>query len=235
MAFVQDGQVLVEAAIARCRSDLNGVMTEVAAKADRWPFFRAFTFFGVLLAFPIALYCLLFAGLRLVFGLRVRGRDPWPDGLSALTCLLIGLGLLAFFHSSRPPPLTPDDIGPALESASWQTRAAGLREIRRRRLDVVAYPAYAALRNSPHPQERYWLARALATGSDPAASADLAVLLSDPDINVQTQAVEAIAQRRDRSAVPGILRRLKASPDWYFQSYAYRALRALGWNQAASR
>jgi HEAT repeat protein len=58
--------------------------------------------------------------------------------------------------------------------------------------------------------------------------------MDDPNINVQTQAVEAIAQRRDRTAVPALLGRLKTSKDWYFQLYAYRALKALGWNQTAS-
>ncbi len=47
--------------------------------------------------------------------------------------------------------------------------------------------------------------------------------------------MEAIAQRRDRGAVREILKRLQTSQDWYFQLYAYRALRALGWNQTASR
>jgi len=88
---------------------------------------------------------------------------------------------------------------------------------------------------SPYPQERYWLTRALAISPSPAASADLALLLDDPHINVRTQAVEAIAQRRNRGAVREILKRLQTSQDWYFQLYAYRALRALGWNQTASR
>ena len=112
---------------------------------------------------------------------------------------------------------------------------AALREIRDTQLDVCAHPAYAAMLRSPHPQERYWLARALATSPSPAASADVALLLDDPHINVRTQAVEALAQRRDRGAVREILKRLQTSQDWYFQLYAYRALRTLGWNQTVSR
>jgi HEAT repeat protein len=123
----------------------------------------------------------------------------------------------------------------ALGSAAWQTRVAALREARDRRFDVAAHPSYTAMLRSPHPQERYWLARALAFSSSPAAPADLTRLLDDPHINVRTQAVEAIAQRRDRGAVREILKRLQTSQDWYFQLYAYRALRALGWNQTASR
>jgi HEAT repeat protein len=88
---------------------------------------------------------------------------------------------------------------------------------------------------SPYPQERYWLAWALATSPSPAASADVALLLDDPHINVRTQALEALAQRRDRGAGREILKRLQTSQDWYFQLYAYRALRTLGWNQTVSR
>jgi HEAT repeat protein len=59
-------------------------------------------------------------------------------------------------------------------------------------------------------------------------------LLDDPHINVRTQALEALAQRKDRAASGQILKHLKTSPEWYDQLYAYRALRALGWNQALS-
>jgi hypothetical protein len=233
LQFARNGRPLMEVAIERFRSDPRGVLAEVSDKTDPWPIFRAFTFFGVLLAFPIALYCLLFAGLRLAVGLVGGGR--WADPLSALACLLIGFGLLAFFHSSRAAALSPADVGPAIVSESWQTRMAALKMIRERRLDVCGYPGYPAALQSPHPQERYWLARALAASSSPAASAGLAALLDDPDINVRTQALEAIAHRQDRSALSAVMNRLKTSPDWYFQLYAYRALRALGWNQTVSR
>jgi HEAT repeat protein len=112
---------------------------------------------------------------------------------------------------------------------------AALREIGDPQLDACTHPAYADMLRSPHPQERYWLARALASSPSPAASADVLILLDDPHLNVRTQAVEALAQRRDRGAVREILKRLQTSSDWYFQFYAYRALRALGWNQTVSR
>jgi hypothetical protein len=233
LTFSRNGHILLETPINRFLADPAGVMANVSARADPWPVFRTFTFYGVLLAFPVALYCLLFAGLRGVFGLL--GRDSRADLFSALACLLIGLGILAYFHSSRQPPPRSEEIGTAMASESWQTRVAALREIAHLGLDVGAYPEYAAILRSPHPQERYWLAQTLAIGANPAASAGLAVLLEDPSLNVRTQAVEAIARRRDRAAAPAILSRLKTSQDWYFQLYAYRALRALGWNQTASR
>jgi hypothetical protein len=233
MRFTRKGQVVLDTTTTRFLADPRRALAEISAQTDRWPFFRAFTFYGVLLAFPVALYCLLFAGLRVLTGI-IAG-DRRADVLCAAACLTIGLGTLAFFQSSRPPPPRPEELSIALGSASWQTRVAALRETHDRRLDVCAHPAYSAMLRSPHPQERYWLAQALATSASPAASAGLALLLDDPHLNVRTQAVEAIAQRGGRGAVREILKRLQASPDWYFQLYAYRALRALGWNQTVSR
>ena len=231
--FTRKGQAVLDTTTTRFLADPRRALAEISAQTDRWPFFRTFTFYGVLLAFPVVLYCLLFAGMRMLTGI-ITG-DRRADVLCAAACLTIGLGTLAFFQSSRPPPPRPEELSSALDSASWQARVAALRETRDRQLDVCAHPAYANMLRSPHPQERYWLAQSLATSPSPAASAGLALLLDDPHINVRTQAVEAIAQRRDRGAVREILKRLQTSPDWYFQLYAYRALRALGWNQTVSR
>jgi HEAT repeat protein len=56
-------------------------------------------------------------------------------------------------------------------------------------------------------------------------------LLDDPQINVRTMAFEGLAERKDKGAVKEILQRLKCSEDWYGQMYAYKALKALGWDQ----
>ncbi|MCK7503767.1 MAG: hypothetical protein MZV70_06360 [Desulfobacterales bacterium] len=162
------GRSVLDTTAARFLADPLRALAEISTRTDRWPFFRAFTFYGVLLAFPMALYCLLFAGLRLLAGI-VAG-DRRADILCAAACLAIGLGILAFFHSSRQPPPRPEELSRALGSAAWQTRVAALREIRDRRLDVGAHPAYAAMLRSPHPQERYWLARALAISAKPGGT-----------------------------------------------------------------
>ena len=233
MRFSRKGRAVLDTTITRFLSDPRRALTKISTQTDSWYFFRIFTFYGVLLAFPMALYCLLFAGLRLLTGTIAGERRA--DVLCAAACLTIGLGILAFFYSSRPPPPRPEELSSALASDRWQARVAALRELRDPQLDVCAHPAYAAMLRSPHPQERYWLARTLAISPSPAASAGLALLLDDPHINVRTQAVEALAQRRDRGTVREILKRLQTSRDWYFQLYAYRALRELGWNQAVSR
>ncbi|MGE5256492.1 MAG: HEAT repeat domain-containing protein, partial [Hyphomicrobiales bacterium] len=232
VVFDRQGHTVLETTTGRFFSDPRGVLAEISARTDRWSSFRAFTFYGVLLAFPMALYVLLFAGLSIAFGIVAADRQA--EVLCVATCLLIGLGILAYFHFSRHTPPGPDKLAAALSSATWQARVAALKEIRERKLDVCAYPGYGDMLRSPYPQVRYWLASALGASPSPSASADLMRLLDDPHINVQTQAFEALAQRRDRAAAGQILKRLKTSQDWYAQLYAYRALRALGWNQALS-
>lgn len=230
LAFEHHGRTVWADAPDRFLADPRRAAADISARTDRFAFFRSVTFYGVLLAFPAALYVLLFALLRLPCGLAAGGRRA--DAAAAAACLLIGLAILVLFHFSREGPPPPEAIAAALESDRWQRRVAGIREVQERRWDIAAFPGYAAMRDSPCPQERYWLARALAVSPDPRAFDDLIRLLGDPQINVRTMAIDALARRRDPRAVPPILRHLKASDEWYDQLYAYQALRALRWDQS---
>ncbi len=230
LTFQHGGKAVWADASERFLADPRRAAAEISARTDRFAFFRSVTFYGVLLAFPAALYVLLFALLRLPCGLAAGGRRA--DAAAAAACLLIGLAILVLFHFSREGPPPPEAIAAALESDRWQRRVAGIREVQERRWDIAAFPGYAAMRDSPCPQERYWLARALAVSPAPRAFADLIRLLDDPQINVRTMALDALARRRDPRAVPPILRLLKTSDEWYDQLYAYQALRALRWDQS---
>ncbi len=230
LAFLHRGSVVWEDTADRFLADPRRAVSEISAGADRFEFFRRVTYYGVLVAFPISLYVLLFALLRLVSGLVL---DPRPaEAVAAAACLLIGLAVLADFHLSREDVPPPGTIDTALASDRWQARVAGLKAIRERNVDVTARPGYARMLHSPYPQERYWLARALGASPNPEAFIDLVRLLDDPQINVRTMALEALAQHRNPRAVNPILKLLKTSDDWYDQLYAYQALRTtLRWDQ----
>jgi len=230
LAFLHRGSVVWENTIDAFLADPRRAASEISARADRFELFRRVTYYGVLLAFPISLYVLLFALLRLAAGLVLNPRRA--EAAAAAACLLIGAAVLAGFHLSREDAPPPGAIDAALASDRWQQRVAGLQAIRERNEDVTARPTYARMLHSPYPQERYWLARALGTSPNPAAFTDLVGLLDDPQINVRTMAIEALAQRRNPRAVNPILKLLKASDDWYDQLYAYQALRTnLRWDQ----
>lgn len=230
LTFRHGGKTVWADASERFLADPRRAAADISARTDRFAFFRGVAFYGVLLAFPAALYVLLFALVRLSCGLAGGGRRA--DAAAAAACLLIGLAVLALFHFSREDPPAPEAVAAALASDRWQRRVAGIKEVHERRWNIGAFPGYAAMRDSPCPQERYWLARALAVSPDPRAFDDLVRLLEDPQINVRTMALDALAQRRDPRAVPPILRFLKASDEWYDQLYAYRALKALRWDQS---
>ena len=218
-----------EGAIGRFLSDPGRAASDISVRTDRFTVFRAAVYFGVLLAFPITLYVVLFALVRVVCGIAFTERRA--EAAAAILCLLVGFAALADFHLSREGPPPSDATAAALESDRWQRRVAALKASQARRWDVCAGPGYAAKLGSPYPQERYWLARALAASPNPQASADLIRLMDDPQVNVRTMAVQALAQRRDPRAVQPILNLLKTSQEWYVQLYAYRALRTLQWDQ----
>jgi hypothetical protein len=229
LAFLQRGKVVWENTTEFFLADPGRAASEISARTDRFGVFRSVTFFGVLLAFPITLYVLSFALLRIVCGLVMDPRRA--EAAAVALCLLIGLAILADFHFSREDPPPPGAIDAALESDRWQARVAGLKAIRERQLDIVDSPGYAKILRSPYPQERYWLAQALGASPNPKAFPELIRLLDDPQINVRTMAMDALAQRRDPRAVHPILKLLKTSHEWYDQLYAYRALRTLRWDQ----
>jgi hypothetical protein len=232
LVFESSGDTLFEGAAAGFLANPQAALKAISARVDRWGPFRSLTFFCVLIAFPTALFVLVFALLQTaVLPVLSGSRADW---LAAAVCLFLGLGILAWFSVNRQGPPAAEHIEAALASARWQQRIAALRELPERHLDICDVKGYQDMLRSPHPQVRYWLAKALAASSKPAASAILLRLLDDPNLNVRTMALDGIARRGERRAEDEILRRLSASGDWYEQWYAYRTLRRLGWKQTAS-
>ncbi len=233
LALVHAGRPVWEDTIDRFLADPRRAAADASARTDRFAVFRAAAYYGVLLAFPATLYVLLFALIRLVCGIAVAERRA--EAAAAIVCLLAGFWILADFHLGREKPPPPEAVAAALESPRWQRRVAALKAAPASRFDVTTIPGYAARFGSPYPQERYWLARALATCPNPQATGDLIRLLADPQLNVRTMAIQALGRRNDPAAVQPILDLLQASDEWYDQMYAYQALRALRWDQTRLR
>jgi hypothetical protein len=233
LRFMHRGGSVLDISVDRFLSAPRRALGDVSAATDHWGAFRGFSFWCVLMAFPIALYTLAFGWLRLVVGLVLQER--LAEVCTAGACLVLGLGILAHYILSREPAPHPDAIATTLGSENWQKQTAALKALHEYHLDICDFPGHAELLLTPHPQVRYWLGRALAESRCPEASAELLRLLGDPHLNVRTMALEGLAQRNDRSAVRAVLKYLQDSQEWYEQLYAYRALRALGWKQSASR
>ena len=154
--------------------------------------------------------------------------------LSSIICLLIGIGVLFFFHSTRSSSIPVEDIPEALQSDRWQPRVAALKIIQQNKLDIASYSAYPRLLNSRIPQERYWFVRTLAFSGSPKTYNDLLKFMDDENINVRTMAFFSLGLRKNPLAIKPILNHIEKSVDWYCQLYAYNALRSLGWKQKRS-
>lgn len=223
-------RAVVGAPIKDIASGLGAVLKEFSEKSDRYAFFRKFTFFSLLIGFPITLYVFLYASFFLAIR-RFLGAMAC-SAIASLLCFLVGIALLGHLHHSRGKTIEVNVLADSLESGRWQDRVAGLKIIAEKGMEVGGFPAYKKMLKSPSIPERYWLARALGISRRPETYRDLLSFLDDSHPNVVSMAFCALGQRGDRRAVREIRRRIEMSDNWCNQWYAYKALRALGWKQS---
>ncbi|UCH00937.1 MAG: HEAT repeat domain-containing protein, partial [Deltaproteobacteria bacterium] len=214
-------------------SSPGSVLKEFSSKSDRHAFFRKFTFFSLLIGFPISLYIILYALFHFVSCLFLGLRTS--SVIASILCFLIGITLLVHFHHSRERGIEVKDLAGALESEDWQNRVAALKIIQQKGMEVGGFQAYRGMLASPHIPERYWLVRALGVSRQSETFEDLLSFLDDPHPNVVSMAFYALGQRGERRAVKEIIKRVEISDNWYNQWYAYKALRNLGWKQTRSK
>jgi hypothetical protein len=216
-------------------SNPNAVFEQYSRQTDRSAFLRTFTFFGILLAFPILLYCAVFGILRLLTGLFMK--PSRATLLSSILCFMIGVVLLVPVYQGGRRPVNAENLAAALDAADWRDRTAALKLIEQRQLEITTYPSYEKSMTSRHLAERYWLALALGSSKKDRTIDDLFTLLSDPQPNVVCQALYALGKRGGdlkSDIIEAILAKIRSTDSWYVQRYAYLALRSLGWRQPAS-
>jgi len=232
LAFERRGRPVLETTRNDFLSGPEKVLERVSFRTDRYSLFRPFTFYGLLIGFPVALYILLYSLVSWPLSLLLHPRVA--SATASMICFLAGLTLLI------PPTLNTrariDNSAPdrLLGSDLWQERVAALKWVGRQGLDLSETPSYQKHVSSPHIPERYWLAKALAVSQSHETYEDLIRLLHDPSSLVTCAALQALGRRGDRQAVAEILQCFNNSNDWYVQWYAYRALRSLGWTQSES-
>ena len=216
-------------------SNPNAVLAQYSRQTDRSAFLRTFTFFGILFAFPILLYCGVYGILRLLMGLFLQ--PSRATLLSSILCFLIGIVLLVPVYQGGRRPVNAENLAAALDAADWRERVAALKLIERRQMDITDYPSYKKSISSRYLPERYWLAHALGVSKEDRTINDLFKLLDDPQPNVVCQALYALGKRggdKRSDVIEKILAKIRSTNSWYVQRYAYLALRSLGWQQPAS-
>lgn len=204
-----------------------------SSATDRHLLFRQFTFYSILIGFPVTLYLFLYTMILFLLSRCLDFRTASVG--AAILCLLSGISLLVPIWLGNAVEMDKDHLNAFLESGRWQDRVAALKTIREKRVEVSGFSSYESILSSPHIAERYWLTKALGVSRHPETYKDLVGLLDDPSPIVISMAFQSLGRRGDQQAVKEILNRMETSDHWYPQRYAYKALRALGWKQIRSK
>ena len=227
------GKTILRTTLKEFLTSPGAITKKFSLKTDRYPGFRLFTYYSLLIGFPLILYVFLYALLRLVLGAFLNERTSSMS--ASIICFLTGVSLLVLFQQGRVAEVGAQGLAQALESERPERRIAALKTIRQKRMDIAGFPDYQAIRSSPLIAERYWLVSALGVSRDPGTYKDIVAFLDDPHPNVVCIAFQALGERGNTRAVGEIIKRIKTSDHWYEQWYAYRALRSLKWKQRRSR
>jgi hypothetical protein len=233
LLFLNRGDTILQTSIEDFSRQPAIVLKAFSDRSDRYAFFRDILFLSILIGFPVFLYVVAYAGFQRALGFFLS--PPYPSIIAAMICLSLGAALLLPFLGGAGS-INENDLAGALQSKKWQHKTAALRLINEKGLDLAGFGDYGKMLSSPHVPERYWLAVALGAGRGPETYRDILGLLDDPSPNVVCKAFEALGRRGNEDAVSMILQRIdNAKHQWYEQWYAYKALKALGWNQTRSQ
>ena len=233
LSFKNKDKTILEASLDDFLAKPAKVLRDFSLGIDRHGLFRHFTFFSLLIGFPITLYIIFYTLFYLILCLFVATKTT--PVISGILCFLVGMVLLLFFHMGTGAKGAERDLQDAMGSARWQDRVAALKLIQQKGLEVGHYHSYRDMLNSPNIPERYWLARVLGASRQPETYKDLLIFLDDPYPNVVCMAFYSLGQRGKKRIAREIVKRIEISDHWYEQWYAYRALRTLGWTQIRSK
>lgn len=240
------------------------VLKAVSQKTDRWESIRNLTLMSLcvvsLLTAYLPLYylsrlilafitsnflCSIMCNLHRALGIRcgsslgqrpgtARGRYKKDIRWISMLCGLAAGITLIWLWQPEPMKINCEaQIADTLKSEFYLDRIKALKIIAKGKGQVGESAERISLSDSM--VERYWLVRALAVDLKTPAYSILIRLMDDSQINVAYRAVYALNERREHNAIPEIFKRIETSAHWYFQYYAYKTLRQLGWKQTASR
>jgi len=227
-----DGREIAREPSARFLQKPGPILRSFSGSIDRHARLRRAVLYSIMIGLPLTLYVLVFCLVRAAVGLAAGGRTA--SVIAGTVCLAAGLALLIPVYQGRTAAWAGDDIARLLESGDWRARAAGLKAVTARNLDVSGFPVYRRLASDPNLAVRYYLADSLGGDHKAETEETIRAMLGDPEPNVVCMALKSLGRRGGRDAVRTIVDRIESEPHWYVQWYGYQALRRLGWTQNRS-
>ena len=208
-------------------------LTEFSRRCDCNNLFRNIIFVSLLLGQSIFSYIIVRTVFCFIACLFFEYRIS--SIMASCLCLLVGVLLLLPLFPEDEKNAAENEPAQILETGNTRERIAVLKRMMEKRMDSGSFPGYRKILQSPSVPERAWLAKALGASRNPVTYPDLITLLDDPDPNVTYAAYQALGRRGERRGIKEILNRIETSDHWYEQLYAYKSLRALGWNPKRSK
>lgn len=226
LAFRHHDRLILLPDVDEFMRDPDRVLGRYSVLTDKHFMFRRVVRFSLLAGLPLVLYILIFYLSKIIFNLVLNSSRS--SVLSGVFCL--GMAALLLVPVIYGRSIKSDDIGKLLASDSWWERVAGLKIVKRQKMDITSF-SYKKFLHSTDYAEGYWLTSNLGASRSPETFSDLKDLMDDKRTNTACMAFRSLGERGDVSVIPEIRKRLVSSNHWYVQWYAYNALRRLGWVQ----
>ncbi|MBF0224884.1 MAG: hypothetical protein HQK76_05460 [Desulfobacterales bacterium] len=221
---------IIKTNIEQLISNTSNILTEFSDKTDKYIFFRAITFYSLILGFPILLYTIIFNIFSIIFTVF---SSKYKDILAALICFIVGILFLMPIYFINKKDITLENYKTFLSSNQWQDRVESLKFMINKGIDIKKTEDYQKLMNTDIIPEKYWLIKSLENSSN--TYADAAKFLNSKQINILCMAYNVMGKTKNKNAIPLIIERIKNSKNWYEQWYAYKSLRKIGWSQTKSK
>lgn len=203
-------------------------LKQYSNKTDSAGPLRFFCAAGLFIALPVWGFALVFF---MVAGIT---KALFPDkNTSYISGILVPAVLLSALLYINPTgrPENEKEIRRMFASGSGKTRIEALRAVCREGYDIWRFPDYCRkAANSTVTAEKYWLVNAFSISGREKSLPYVKKMVHDESINVQTAAIDALADLSCHSTTMDIFKKkVLNSRQWYVQQEAFNAMQQCRW------
>ncbi|MBF0102664.1 MAG: hypothetical protein HQK77_17315 [Desulfobacterales bacterium] len=219
--LINQDKPIIHTSLSEFLKHSKRIFTDFSNKSDRFSFFRQFTFYSLILAFPILMVWIMIVGLSVLFSLMMSQKHATiVSSIMVIICYVI---LMYCTYSLRCDQ----------EALQHENNLCSIYKIYQEKLEVSNFPTYKHVMSNSNIAETYWLLKTMAFSKTPETVSDIRHFLNSPHINLVCMALYAGSCRKDQVIIQYAWAKLNNSEHWYEQQYAYQALKELGWRQTS--